>query len=88
MSTQKLAKHLPHYFGLIGLLVAGVVGFVLFSYDRVFQIYVAVAMASAYIVWGAFHHSVHKDLYLEVIVEYVVVSSLGLLIVLSLILRV
>jgi len=85
---RKFAKHMPHYFSLFGLLLAGILGFAIFSYDRIFQIYTAVAVASAYIVWGAFHHALHKDLYLEVIIEYVVISSLGLIIVLSLILRV
>ncbi|EKD62537.1 MAG: hypothetical protein ACD_52C00135G0006 [uncultured bacterium] len=85
---KKIAKHLPHYFGLIGILLAGALGFIVFSYDRIFQIYISVAVASAYVIWGAMHHSAHRDLYLEVVIEYVVVASLGLMIVLSLILRV
>jgi hypothetical protein len=80
-------KHLPHYISLIGILAAGLLGFYVFSYDRLFQIGIAVALALSYISWGIVHHFVHKDICFAVVLEYVAVAILGLVAVLSLIYR-
>ena len=84
---KKILKHLPHYLSLAGILVAGIVGFMVFSYDRSFQIAVAIGLSLAYVAWGVIHHAIHRDLYLSVVVEYIVVASLGLVVMLSLIFR-
>ena len=72
---------------LVGILIAGFAGLILFSYDRSFQIAVAIATAISYIAWGVVHHYLHKDLHLEVFVEYTAIAVLGLVILFSLILR-
>ena len=82
-----ISKHLPHYFVLFGFLAAGILAFLLFSYDKGFQMIVATAVALSYVAWGIVHHSIHRDLYLSVVIEYLAVASLGLVIVFSLILR-
>lgn len=82
-----ISKHLPHYFVLFGLLAAGILAFLLFSYDKGFQMIVAIAVALSYVAWGIVHHSIHRDLYLSVVIEYLAVASLGLVIVFSLLLR-
>ena len=84
---KKTAKHLQHYLPLVSVLVAGVIGFVLFSYDKSFQAMVLVATALSYVVWGVVHHYIHDDLDLMVVVEYVVLATLGLVIVFSLLFR-
>ncbi|EKD94569.1 MAG: hypothetical protein ACD_26C00034G0104 [uncultured bacterium] len=80
-------KHLPHYISLIGILMAGLLGFYFFSYDRFFQIGIAVALAASYVSWGVIHHTIHKDICLAIILEYVAVAILGVVMVFSLILR-
>lgn len=84
---KNFARHLPHYLSLFGILLTGFAGLILFSYDRNFQISVAVAVAVAYVVWGIVHHAVHKDLYLETILEYVAIAILGLTIIFTLVIR-
>ena len=84
---KKITKHLPHYLSLIGIFMAGVYGFFYFSFDKYFQIAIAIALAFSYVSWGIMHHTSHKDLYLEVAIEYIVIASLGLVVILSLILR-
>jgi hypothetical protein len=81
---KNFTRHLPHYLGLLGLFAAGVIGFLLFSYDRLFQISVVVAVAVGYVAWGIIHHKIHRDLYPSVVVEYIAVAILGLVIVFSL----
>ena len=79
--------HIKHFTPLIGILAAGFFGFWLFSFDRLFQIALIIAVGAGYVTWGIIHHHIHKDLHWEVVVEYVVVAFLGIVIVFSLILR-
>lgn len=79
--------HLAHYLPLLGILLAGFLGLILFSYDRNFQIFVAIATACSYATWGIIHHLIHQDLDLSVVIEYLVVAAFGLVIVFSLIFR-
>lgn len=84
---RAFAKHLPHYMALFGILICGFSGLVLFSYDKNFQTAVAIATAAGYVSWGLVHHAIHKDLHLETILEYLVISALGLVIIFSMIVR-
>ena len=84
---KKFVKDLPHYASLIGILLAGATGFVLFSYDKSFQMAIAFGLAGAYLVWGIVHHLVHRDFDVNVFAEYLAVATLGLIIIFSLLLR-
>jgi len=85
--NSKFFQHLPHYLPLIGIFVASILGFWIFSYSQQFQTGVAIAVAISYVVWGLVHHMIHKDLYLEIILEYIFMAGFGLVILLSLIYR-
>ncbi len=85
---ESLKKHLPHYISLISIFIAGLIGFYLFSYDRFFQIGIVVAVSFSYISWGVIHHTIHKDICLSIVIEYITVAILGMVIALSLIYRI
>ncbi len=85
---QSLSKHLPHYISLIGIFIAGILGFYIYSYDRFFQIGIIIALASAYVSWGIIHHTIHKDICLTIMIEYITVAILGTVMALSLIYRI
>jgi hypothetical protein len=84
---KKMTHHLQHYLPLIGVLCAGVLGFRLFSYDKLFQEAIVVSVGVAYIAWGIIHHYIHGDLHLSVILEYVAIATLGLVLILTLVFR-
>lgn len=84
---SKFAKNLQHFLPLVGVFVAGVVGFYLFSYDRLLQQILIVAVSVSYVVWGLVHHYVHDDLNFTVVFEYVALGILGIVIIFSLIFR-
>lgn len=84
---KSFVKHIPHYVSLISIFIAGLVGFCVFSYDRYFQIAIAVALSLSYISWGIIHHAAHKDICWTVILEYVAISILGLVLIISLLFR-
>jgi len=72
-----MTKHLPHYVSLIGILVATIVGFVAFSYDKNFQRALIASASVGYFTWGVVHHILHRDLSLEIVIEYAVIACLG-----------
>lgn len=87
MFSKKFFHHLPHYLPIVGVYMAGLMAFVLFSFDRQFQVGVAIAVAASHVVWGIVHHHIHKDLSLEIVIEYLAVATIGLVLLLSVILR-
>ena len=84
---KQIAKDLPHYMLLGGILLAGFAGLIIFSYDKNFQVAVALATGISYVAWGLIHHHIHKDLHFEVFVEYAAVALLGIVVLFSLLLR-
>lgn len=80
-------KHYIHYIPLIGIALFGVLGFVLFSYDTRFVSALIIALSASYVSWGVIHHTIHKDICMAIITEYIAVSVLGAIIALSLISR-
>ncbi len=82
---KKTTQHIQHYLPLIVIIVAGSFGFVYFSYDRVFQAAVTLAIAAAYFTWGMVHHHLHRDLHFSVVLEYLAIASIGVVVVFSLI---
>lgn len=84
---KKHFKDLPHYIPLIGIFTAGILAFFFFSYDKQFQIGVAISLAAGHMSWGVVHHLMHKDFKPEIVLEYLAVSILGLSALLSLILH-
>lgn len=85
--VKRVTRHLQHYLPLLGILVAGLFGFILFSYDRNFQAAIGVALAISYVVWGLVHHHIHKDLHLSVVVEYLAIAAIGLVVMFSVLFR-
>lgn len=81
-----MLHRLPHYVTLYGILGLSVVGLFLFNWDKNFQIALVIAAALSYVCWGIVHHWLHNDLYLEVVVEYVVIAALGCMLALTLLL--
>lgn len=82
---KDFTKHIAHYVPLMGIFMAGTVGFWLFAYDRQFQLAVSIAVTVAYVVWGVVHHIIHKDLCLEIFFEYLMFAAVGFLILASVI---
>lgn len=76
-----------HYLVLAFFFTLAIVSFTILSFNQLFQALVAVFMAVIYIFWGILHHYIHDDLYPSVVIEYLLVASIGLVIVFSLILR-
>lgn len=80
---SKGGRALKHYMPLIGVCLAGVVGFSMYQNDPGFQRAIVFATALSYISWGICHHKIHRDLTIPVILEYGIIALLGVIIVFS-----
>lgn len=87
IQSKKYFKHLPHYLPLFGIFSAGILAFILFSYDKQFQVGVALSVAVGHFTWGVIHHIIHKDFNLEIVLEYFAISLLGFAAIVSVILH-
>lgn len=69
------------------VLLMGVGAFRVFSAQTTGGVLVALLLAAFYFFWGIVHHFLKKDLHLQVMLEYLLISLLGLIVFLSLIKR-
>lgn len=65
------------YLLLFSILAISLGLFLFFGYSRPIQKLIVFLTAAAYVLWGAIHHSLNKDLYLRVIWEYLLVALLA-----------
>jgi hypothetical protein len=76
-------KHLVHYLPLFVFLSLGLLVFWLFSYNRLFQFYLVLVVSVYYFCWGLLHHWIHKDLTIEVAIEYFAYAVFGVSVIFS-----
>lgn len=79
MKKTNFKKQFSHYIPLFAVFVYVAVGFSMFSYEKWMLFGLAISAALFYVAWGIAHHSVHRDLSIEVVFEYIGVALLGVL---------
>lgn len=83
-----LKDRLPsHYVALLAIFAWAVFGFAIFSYDRTLQAFIIVSLGLAYFAWGMIHHYLEGDLHPKIVIEYLLVTLLGVMVVLVLLYR-
>lgn len=79
--------HTLHYFFLLSIFSLAIAFFFIFQFERLMQVYVIIATAFAYFLWGIIHHYLEDNLYLKVVIEYFLIALLGSLVLIFLIYR-
>lgn len=82
-----MKENIIHYLVLLVILDLAIGAFFIFSFNRLYQAVVVVTMGILYVVWGIVHHWLSEDLHLKVVLEYVLISLLANLVILSLLFR-
>lgn len=72
------ANNKSYYFVLILILFLGFSLGIVVSADKQLQMVVVLLTAFFYLVWGILHHRLHHDLSLKIVIEYVLIGSLGM----------
>ncbi len=72
--------HTLHYLILALVLASGLYFFSLFRYQPLVQWWIGIVMAVSYVSWGIGHHMiVEKHMQLKIVIEYILISFIGLL---------
>jgi len=82
-----IKEHIIHYLVLLVILDLAVAAFFLFSFNKTYQAAVVVSMGILYVAWGIIHHWLSEDFHPKVVLEYVLISLLANLVILSLLFR-
>ena len=84
---EEVKEHKLDYLVLVFGLLIGLGFFVYFSGQQAVQTAAVFLLALFYFFWGIIHHAFKKDLHFKVILEYLLISLLGLVVFLSLVKR-
>ncbi len=68
-----------HLIVLIIILFSGIATFISLAPNRQLQFIVGIATSVAYVLWGILHHSISGDLHKKIVVEYILISSIAVL---------
>ncbi len=74
---KRVISHVGYYVSLIAILLFG---FILasLSSDKHLQMVIVILTALFYVIWGILHHLINHDLTAKIVVEYILIGSLGL----------
>jgi len=79
--NHRVKSHIGYYIGLFAILGLGLVGTIAVFYDTRLQMLSIFLTAFFYIAWGILHHLINHDLTAKIVVEYVLIGSLGVTVV-------
>ena len=74
---DNMKKHLGYYLSFLVILVGSIYLIFQNQGDKNLILIFVSLFAGSYIIWGLLHHIVHHSLTLRVVIEYIVVASLG-----------
>jgi len=75
---EKGKNHIGYYIFLLLILGFGFFMALFASPNKQLQMIVVVITTFFYIVWGILHHLLNHDLSVKIVVEYILIGSLGL----------
>ena len=79
--NEKIKEHFGYYVSLFVILALGGILTLQFSYSRQLQMLTVVITALFYVTLGIIHHSQNHDLTPKIVIEYVLIGSLGMIMV-------
>lgn len=80
-------KELKSYLALLTILAVGFGLYWMFNFNRQVQVWITIGLGCAYVLWGMVYHALRRELYLRIILEYLLVAGLGCSFMIFLLLR-
>lgn len=81
---DRLSKHAFYYISLILILLSGFFLAYINSSNKEIQIGVVVLTTIFYVSWGILHHLINHDFTAKIVIEYILIGSFGLVVLLFL----
>jgi len=72
-----------NYIVLLIILVTGIWTFAGAQNDKAMQMYIGVATAISYVIWGIIYHTLEGDLHPKVVIEYCLVGMVAIVLLLT-----
>lgn len=72
------SKHVMYYLFAGAIFLIGLVLIALNDHDNKLQALFIAMTATCYLLWSSVHHYVHHQLHPRVVVEYILIASLGI----------
>ena len=82
--NKKISEHLIYYISLAVILSMGLFLILSLAPNKQLQMTVFVVLSIFYVIWGLLHHFVNHELTTKLVVEYILIASLGIAIMLFL----
>lgn len=73
-----MKKHLGYYLSFLLILGGGIASVFLSQGDKQLEMEFVVLLSGAYVLWGILHHVIHHSVTVRLVIEYIVVASLGI----------
>ena len=77
-------KHINYYLSIILILGLGFFLVINTSYNKELQMAMVIITALFYVGWGILHHFINHDITAKIVLEYILMGSLGVTVVLFL----
>lgn len=75
---KKVVNHLGYYFSLLAVLLLGFFIVISIQSSPQLQMLVVAMMTFAYVTIGILHHYVKHDINAKIVIEYVLIGSMGI----------
>lgn len=75
--SKKINEHVLYYISLIVIFALGIVLMFFATPNKQLQMLIFVIMAFFYCVWGLLHHLINHELSSKIVVEYILIGTLG-----------
>ncbi len=76
--SRRIKKHLWYYISLLFMLSFGMFLALQVSFSTKLQVSIIITTAFWYVLWGIAHHIIEHNLSSKVVIEYVLIGSLGM----------
>lgn len=74
---KKINEHVAYYISLIAIFALGIFLISSVTPNKQLQMLIFVIMAFFYVIWGVLHHFINHELSSKIVVEYVLIGTLG-----------
>jgi len=74
---KKINEHVAYYISLIVIFALGAFLMSSTTSNKQLQMLIFVIMAFFYVIWGVLHHFINHELSSKIVVEYILIGTLG-----------
>ncbi|MCL4418780.1 MAG: hypothetical protein M1372_03210 [Patescibacteria group bacterium] len=79
--SSRSNRHIEYYLSLVAILALGMFLVIVVSPNKNLQMFFVLLTTLFYVIFGIFHHLINHDLGSKIVLEYLLIGSLGIAVV-------